>query len=294
MPSDLQPIAVANGLLSQLFGVKLIKAADNRYVKYDYAPHVRSRQKQGRSAERLRALIQKRDASYAAILRQFATFHKHLVKIPSATSNPRWPSWVNGFIPALDNISIYCLLAMNNPSVYFEVGSGNSTKFARRAIDDHKLRTRIVSIDPYPRAEIDAICDEIVRVPCEDLARSAFEDLPSSSVVFVDNSHRAFQNSDVTVFFTEILPGLKAGVIYGVQDIFLPDDYPPEWEQKHYNEQYLLETYLYGGAGGGQILLPGKYVSNVPELHRLLGAIWDHPNLKGAEKDGGGFWLTKA
>ena len=37
-----------------------------------------------------------------------------------------------------------------------EIGSGNSTKFARRAIRDHRLCTRITSIDPHPRAEIDA------------------------------------------------------------------------------------------------------------------------------------------
>ena len=46
-----------------------------------------------------------------------------------------------------------------------EVGSGYSTKFARRAIDDHSLRSRITSIDPAPRAEIDGLCDSVIRGP---------------------------------------------------------------------------------------------------------------------------------
>jgi hypothetical protein len=49
------------------------------------------------------------------------------------------------------------MIASKRPKQYFEIGSGNSTKFARQAIRDHGA-TRIVSIDPSPRAEIDAIC----------------------------------------------------------------------------------------------------------------------------------------
>ena len=52
---------------------------------------------------------------------------------------------------------------MRRPRRFIEIGSGNSTKFARRAIRDHWLNTSIVSIDPFPRSEIDAICDEVVR-----------------------------------------------------------------------------------------------------------------------------------
>lgn len=54
-------------------------------------------------------------------------------------------------------------LAAGNPATYLEVGSGNSTRFARRAITVHGLRTRIVSIDPEPRAVVDELCDEVVR-----------------------------------------------------------------------------------------------------------------------------------
>ena len=64
---------------------------------------------------------------------------------------------INGWLPGLDSAALYAFLARTDPALYLEVGSGNSTKFARRAITDHGLRTRLVSIDPQPRAEIDAL-----------------------------------------------------------------------------------------------------------------------------------------
>lgn len=130
----------------------------------------------------------------------------------------------------MDSISLYSLLAINNPRRYVEVGSGNSTMFASQAIRDHGLRTSIVSIDPFPRANIDSICDRVIRAPCEDVPAGFFESLTSDDILFIDNSHRSFPNSDVPVFFTEILPHLPSRMTYGIHDIFLPWDYPDEWK----------------------------------------------------------------
>jgi hypothetical protein len=74
------------------------------------------------------------------------------------------PYWTNGWIPGLDGACLYAFVADRNPQTYFEVGSGNSTKFVRQAITDHNLQTRIVSVDPSPRAEVDQLCDEVLRV----------------------------------------------------------------------------------------------------------------------------------
>ncbi len=37
--------------------------------------------------------------------------------------------------------------------------------------------------------------------------------------------------------------------MYGIHDIFLPNDYPTEWNNRFYSEQYLLMMYLLGGGG---------------------------------------------
>jgi hypothetical protein len=208
--------------------------------------------------------------------------------------NPAEPSWANGWFPAFDAAMLYGLLALRNPRWYVEVGSGNSTRFARRAIRDHGLRTRIISIDPCPRAEIDAICDTVLRAPLEDLDLTTMEPLTKEDLLFVDSSHRSFQNSDVTVFFTEILPRLPVGIVYGLHDIYLPWDYPDEWRHRFYNEQYLLAAYLLGGANGDEIISPNAFLSlHSPQLLESLAGVFNSAKLHGIERTGGAFWMRR-
>lgn len=201
------------------------------------------------------------------------------------------PAWINDWLPALDGASLYAFVAEQNPATYLEVGSGNSTRFVRRAIRDHGLRTRIVSIDPYPRAEIDAICDEVLRHPLEDCDVAVFDRLAAGDICFVDNSHRAFQNSDVTVTFLEVLPRLAPQVLIGMHDIFLPDDYPSAWAERYYSEQYLLAAFLLGGHAGTEIVFPAWDASQREELARIVAPIWEGEAFAAVHKHGAGFWL---
>ena len=67
-------------------------------------------------------------------------------------------------------------------------------------------------VDPFPRVEIDQLCDVVHRVGLEDLDLRVFDELTSKDIVFIDNSHRSFPNSDVTVFFLEVLGRLPKGL----------------------------------------------------------------------------------
>ena len=78
------------------------------------------------------------------------------------------PAWNNGFLPGLDIMAIYTMLARGKTKKYVEVGSGNSTKVAYKAKQDLSLKTNIVSIDPMPRAEIDHLADTVIRKAFED------------------------------------------------------------------------------------------------------------------------------
>lgn len=205
------------------------------------------------------------------------------------------PGWINGMLPPLDGMLLYAFVRALEPQTYLEVGSGNSTKFVRRAISDGGLKTRIVSIDPHPRAVIDALCDEVVRAPFETVGSEAYlSRIQSGDIVFIDNSHRSFQNSDVTVFFTEMLPGLPSGVTYGVHDIFLPYDYPEDWLDRFYNEQYLLAAYLLGGAAGDRIEFPGIYAVQAAEHAASLQRIFSLPEYEGLQRHAGAFWMRRA
>jgi hypothetical protein len=239
-------------------------------------------------------MIEKNDAQYLELLSSFIGYKDDFARIPATGPEESLePFWVNQWLPIVDGITIYGLLAHYNPRSFVEVGSGNSTKFAKRAIKDHNLRTNIISIDPHPRADIDQLCDQLVRERLEDIDLTLFTTLGADDIVFIDNSHRSFQGSDVTVFFNEILPMLGKGCIYGIHDIFLPYDYPAEWRDKFYNEQYVLMAYLLGGAGGDEIILPAAYVCSVEKLRSVLMPAFEDVVRKGAHFGGGGFWLRR-
>jgi hypothetical protein len=64
---------------------------------------------------------------------------------------------------------------------------------ARRAEDAFGLRTRLTSIDPEPRNDVDKLCDEVIRQPLERSDVAMFETLGPGEIVFLDSSDRAFQ-----------------------------------------------------------------------------------------------------
>jgi hypothetical protein len=238
----------------------------------------------------LHAVLEGNTAAYRALLESFARFLPRLSAVPATARNQEDPHWSNPWIPAFDGIALYCLTALARPRRYVEVGSGISTRFVRRAIRDHGLSTVIVSIDPEPRAEIDSLCDELIRTPLERADLGLFEELAAGDIVFVDSSHRCFMGSDVTVLFTEVLPSLEAGVTVGLHDIFLPFDYPAEWVPRYYSEQYLLACYLLAGGMPFRVVLPMHFALRHPacaDAVRTLAA--ELP--AGVAPDGGSFWL---
>lgn len=160
-----------------------------------------------------------------------------------STPGPLAMNFANHFMPVLDGLSVMWA-AQKAGKVYMEIGSGYSTIYARSAVGIKGSKTRIVSVDPHPRASIDQLCDEIIRQPVEAVDLSLFDMLGAGDVLFVDGSHRALTNSDVTVIMLDVLPRLSSGVLVGFHDIFLPFDYPDHWKNRSYNEEYMLAAYM--------------------------------------------------
>jgi hypothetical protein len=260
-------------------------------IELDYPVHPRPRYGWGAGTHGpLTALMEtSREAAHEAIA-TLAQFSDQLAQIPiDFRGDVLEPYWINGWLPGLDGAALYGFVAGRRPGIYMEVGSGNSTKFARRGISDHQLATRVVSIDPMPRAECDELCDEIVRQPLEDIDLAVFDRLGAGDVLFIDNSHRALQNSDVTVALLEVIGQLAPGVLVGVHDIFLPDDYPVEWATRFYSEQYLLSAWLLGGHRGSRLVLPAWWAAKHSPLCAPLQPLWD--KLAGIETHGNAFWF---
>jgi hypothetical protein len=213
------------------------------------------------------------------------------IKNASEEGDASKPKWNNGFLPGLDIIGIYTLLAELKPNKYIEIGSGNSTKVAYKAKTELQLPTQITSIDPQPRAEIDQLADRVIRKPFEEVDLNLLDELQENDILFVDNSHRILPNSDAMVFFMEILPRLKKGVIVQIHDIYLPYDYPQFMCDRAYSEQYGLAMYLLANPQKYQPILPNYFIFEDAELSAIVAPIFIHSNLAGVERHGGSFWL---
>jgi hypothetical protein len=201
------------------------------------------------------------------------------------------PAWNNGYLPGLDIIGIYTMLARFKPKRYIEIGSGNSTRVAHKAFIEKDLSTEFISIDPKPRAEIDQIPNRMIREPFENVNLDIVAELNANDILFLDNSHRILPNSDSMVFFMEILPRLKRGVIVHLHDIYLPYDYPQFMCDRFYSEQYALAIYLLANPDKYETILPNYFISEDKELSELIAPIWDHENLKDVERHGGSYWI---
>jgi SAM-dependent methyltransferase len=200
------------------------------------------------------------------------------------------PFWSNGWIPILDGISLYCEVADAKPDFFLEIGSGNSTKFVHRAIRDYGLATKIISIDPSPRAEIDEICTMTYRVGFESFNISELAFPKEKNVIcYMDGSHYCFQNSDATAFFIDFLPTIPPTWLVGVHDMILPYDYLND-DMRFFNKQYLLAAFLLGG--GVETILPLTYYSLDGEIMEKISDIMPEKTGDGSSWRGGAiFWL---
>lgn len=159
------------------------------------------------------------------------------------------------------------------------------------------MATRIISIDPEPRAEVDAICDHVERCGLESCDLALFDALNAGDIVFMDGSHRSFMNSDVTVFFIDVLPRLRPGVIVQLHDIALPYDYHAFFTNWYWNEQYMLAVYLTGNRARIRPLLPLALITLDPSFAADVAnpfiataepLLWCLPGVS----TGGSMWFT--
>jgi len=234
--------------------------------------------------------------TYQYLLSKALDLKEHIWEIKEAKRerDTTKPGWNNGFLPGLDIIGIYTMLAEFKPKKYIEIGSGNSTKVAYKAKQEQQLSTEIISIDPMPRAEIDQLADVVIRQPFENIDLNLLYTLDENDILFVDNSHRILPNSDAMVFFMDILPKLKKGVIVHIHDVYLPYDYPQFMCDRFYSEQYGLAFYLLANPTKYETLLPNFFIAEDPALAATIAPIWQHENLSHVEKHGGSFWLRIA
>jgi len=147
----------------------------------------------------------------------------------------------------------YQIIRTIKPKRIFEIGSGNSTLIAIKAIDrnrkdDSDYKCEHICIEPYPSPQLEeAGISSIIKKKVEDVELSFFSSLQENDILFIDSSHIIRPQGDVLFEYLEILPSLNKGVIVHTHDIFSPKNYLSQWlkdEVRFWNEQYLLEAFL--------------------------------------------------
>ena len=209
------------------------------------------------------ARILRDQAIYDAQLRRLRPIIESdaIIQITANQENDIDPFWNNGFFNGSDAKLGYAFLVDRNPQLVVEVGAGNSTKFFRRAIHDFGLQTRLLAIDPAPRADLAQVADEIIESSVFDVHLAVFDRLEAGDILFWDGSHMVCNGSDVTRLFLEVLPRLKPGVIVHMHDIMMPYEayHNGEVGDVSFPEQYMLGTYLLSVASA-KVLLPVHYL----------------------------------
>lgn len=199
--------------------------------------------------------------------------------------------WTNGFLPGLDILSIFAIPEIFKPKCIMEVGSGTSTQLFHLSREIHNLDYKIISIDPEPRKSIDKYCDEVIRLRLEDIDLDTFQRIKANDILFIDNSHLIFPNSDSMVFYLDILFNLPPGAIIHIHDIYLPFDYPQFMCDRYYNEQYGLAIAMLSNPERFEFILPNFYISQHKFLSKKLDTFWEFDSDDRIEKHGGSFWF---
>lgn len=196
----------------------------------------------------------------------------------------------NDYFTSPDTEVLYAIIRDFQPGKVVEVGSGHSTRLIRQAILDGDLSTRLISIDPEPRAEISNLVDTLYRRPVESLEDGElFRSLQARDILFIDSSHMIKTGSDVVFLYLAVLPDLPPGVLIHIHDVFLPYDYPRGWvvgERRQWNEQYLVQALLMF-TNAFEVLWAGHF------LQRTRRDFSEHfPHLNGRVAQS--LWLRKA
>lgn len=158
----------------------------------------------------------------------------------------------NGEFGSGDADFLYQFIRKVQPKKIIEIGSGNSTKIARLAIENNKLDTGQeavhICIEPYEQPWLHNLTGILlIRSRVEKLKFDWSSELSEGDLLFIDSSHMIRPQGDVLYEYLQIIPKLSKGVYVHIHDIFTPKDYPKSWvidSVRLWNEQYLLEALL--------------------------------------------------
>lgn len=202
------------------------------------------------------------------IFYELSKYQKRFEDFVDPAKNDTNFSFSNGYFSSPDAEVLYTFIRLFEPRIIVEIGSGNSTKIMRQAILDAHLHTRLISIDPEPRINVDKLVDEMYPQAVENFNNiELFYSLVENDILFIDSSHEIKAGNDILFLYFSVLPKLSKGVLVHIHDIFLPYEYPKEWLINLHpgiNEQYLVQAILMF-SDLFEVLWPGHFMQRTQQ-----------------------------
>lgn len=212
-------------------------------------------------------------AYFRAEIQRLRPYFAELDDVPAQPVDDVTPFWNNGYFDGDDARVAYATVRAHRPRRIIEIGGGHSTRFMHRAVRRNGGGTHITSIDPCPRRPIDALCDAVIREPLQRVSPETFDTLERGDILFMDGTHQVFRGTDSVSFYLHVLPRIPRGVRIHIHDITLPVDYPDEFADRYYAEQYLVAALLLGG-DDWRVTVPVAYLNQRGVLARGGGSFW--------------------
>ncbi|HEY3146501.1 MAG TPA: class I SAM-dependent methyltransferase [Dongiaceae bacterium] len=240
------------------FGLDTVLSLDRKgfFIPYRHARQVEPPKRY----PAIEALFEEAVPEMASALDAIEAVAEELQAIAQDASPPD-PRWGQDWFCGLDAAMLYAQIRQHRPARVVEIGCGHSTRFAARAIADGGLETRLIAIDPEPRADLSTLKvdwhRETLQQALQNSGGHVIAEFHPGDLLFVDSSHILMPGTDVEVILTELLPRLPSGALVQLHDIFLPEPYPKEWAWRGYNEQAAVAVLLVGG--GWDILFASRF-----------------------------------
>ena len=263
--------------LSTLLGVKRL----GFFIPYRYAHSV--------EAQDYPALRPVFEAARPRFLDVLAAIESHADDLRSILHGRGPARFDQSWFPRLDAAAAYAIVRREKPRRIVEIGSGHSTRFMAQAVQDGGLSTRVLCIDPAPRATLRKLNVEHQQVLLREADPAVFENLGAGDILFIDSSHIAMPGTDVDRLFLDVLPRLASGTLIHVHDIMLPYRYPEPWDWRGYNEQLLVGALVQGD--GYELIFASHSVARDGGSALARGILSELPLISGAHETS--LWLRK-
>lgn len=178
---------------------------------------------------------------------------------------------VNSGLSQVDAFILYALIRNKKPSVFIEIGSGDSTKISLSAFDKNEkegVTCEFTAIEPFPQKYLKDIKNNKFKLTEKKVQDVDVDFFSQADILFIDSSHVAKIGSDVNYEILDIVPRLKIGSLVHWHDIMIPLNYHKTWIESgnmFWNESYMVHAFMLHNKSF-KIIWASKYMQlNSPE-----------------------------